>query len=475
MANFQVNRNVYNSFTRAIEDKKISAAEMQEIRTEMEASGQIDAQEQAVLQRLESGAAFTLRSGSASVTIDPKQLSFPSAATSQEGITIGTSQNTPVRLGRHLGTCNSEREAMRAARAQYGVLDDPDVAIIQSADGKYQLHTLEMPNWISDDGDDFNSYKEIRNAQLNASLPKGSRLIAVISDENDARFFARESSPNNYYPRPANPAPITPALSTSEADRQARVHELRASAYKALDRLKVMENDLGSQRDHRGIFATMYRVITERAIKEMYKFIEQGDWRAAEFEGALLVNFANRYFDAYDNYSRGNLQAVPEVWRSAFDAGRNAEAAGYNKASVTEIVALSMVAHILNDLPQTLRDIGYNKAIDRQGHLQGVYDGFNKALMEEKPKIMGALSKHYGFTDVHMLDVLGTVVLGRVVSPLGGVGFDSKANNAVQSEIFTWMRTQARDAATSEKSAEEIRSDALKISDRVRTLIPGGN
>jgi hypothetical protein len=483
MGNLDVNRNVFQTVTQAIKDKNVTAEEMQTIRTEMEASGRIDATEQAVLQNLESGTAFTLRSGSASASIDPKQLSFPVArsASALQGQTIGTTAGTfgdfTVKLGQPIGTYRTERDAVIAARAQYGIGDDPDVAIVQNANGKYQLHKLEMPGWVTRDDADFRSYGQIRSAQLQSSLPQGAKLIAVVSEDNDVRFFARESSPRTYG-RPDYPPAMTPAQGTSAADRQARVTQLRASASQALERLKQMEQDLGGQKDHRGIFSTMYRVITEKAIKEMDRFTAQGDLRAAEFEGSLLVNFANRYFDAYDNYSQGNLQAVPEVWRSAFDAGRNAEAAGYNKTSMTEVVGLSMVAHIINDLPQTLKDIGYTNASDRQSHLQGVYDSFNGALMEEKGNIMGALGKQYGTTDIHMLDALGSVVLGGgaavLTTPILAPIIGPRANNAIQGEVFTLMRTMARDRALSMTPAE-IKARALNLSDNLRVITPGGN
>lgn len=388
-----------------------------------------------------------------------------------EGKQIGQNASTSVHLGKSLGTYATEKEAIKAARGEWGFTDDPDIAVVQRPDGQYELYNIKMPTTFFEDGDDFNAYGEIRSAQLKTSLPGGYQLIAVVSDDNDVRYFGRESSPGQYS-RPTDPNAITSAQGTTETARKAVVESLRARAIQALDRLKQMERDLAAQKDHRGIFATTYRVITERAIKEMDEFIKKGDLRAAEFEGALLVNFANRYFDAYDNYARGNLEAVPEVWRAAFDAGRNAEAAGYPKASMTEVLALSMVAHIINDLPQTLQDIGYPQAVDRQ-KLEAVYDSFNQALMEEKPKIMAALGRNYGGTDIHVLDALGSIFMGAPAGPFGPV-VGPWTNNTVQKEIFTWMRTLARERAAS-MNPSQIQKEALKMSDQVRTWTPGGN
>lgn len=63
MGNLEINRNVYHALVNAAKDNKITAAEMQEIYTEMEASGGIDQAEQAILQHLENKTSFTVRSG----------------------------------------------------------------------------------------------------------------------------------------------------------------------------------------------------------------------------------------------------------------------------------------------------------------------------------------------------------------------------------------------------------------------------
>lgn len=480
MGSIRVDQNVYQAITQASKDQTITADEAQQIRQEMEASGEIEAPEQQILQHMASGTDFTVAHRAQSTPISPNQLSFPQSSADLDGESI-SSRGSGVNLGEKHGTYATEKEAVQAARAQWGLLDDPDLAVVQNEQGNYDVYEVEIPTRFREDGVDFASYGALRATDFNAPGDQGQQLVAMVSDDNDVRYLGRESSPHDYGTVPY-PDPITP-VSASDDVRLEKVNELRANADKVLARLHQMEADLGEQKDHRGVFSAMYRVITERGIEEMDKFIESGDLRAAEFEGALLTNFANRYFDAYDAYASGDMDNVPEVWRSAFDSGRNAEADGYSKAAITEVVTLSMTAHIINDLPQTLQDIGYPDAADRDTKLMEVYDSFNGALMEEKGAIMDAVATNFGNTDMHMLDKMAGTLLSPTLLP--GTGLPApvvipilpngeRRADALQGEAFTIMRTIARDRAV-ELSPSQIEARALNLSDALRIVTPGGN
>jgi hypothetical protein len=467
----RVNPNVYQAVTQAAQDGRFTPQEMQDIRIEMEASSGISANEQRALDALESRTQLTLTDGQSQTPIEPNQMQFPSPAMPLTGAPIGEdTSHHRLRLGTLHGTYLSEREALQSARRIWGIIDSPDLAIMQTREGNYQVYGVEGGGH---NGGDFGNYEQTRAAALTAVLPDGSRLTGLMSDNHATRFLNREATPNRYG-RPADPQPLTDAATTSIPVRLQRVADLRAQATQTVARLQHMERDLGPQKDHRGIFSAMYRVITERGVRDMDRLAEQGDLRGAEMTGSLITNFANRYFDAYDAYSRGDMANVPEVWRSAFDSGRNAEAAGYPAASVTEVVSLSMVAHIINDLPQTLQDIGYPTASDRASHLEGVYDSFNQALMEEKPNILAALTQHYGVTDMHLLDTLGAGFFGARPFLPPNLRQGSQTANVLQGEVFTQMRTFARESAVA-RTPEQIRIQGLNISDWVRTLTPGGN
>ncbi len=439
-------------------------------------------EEASSLQDTASLAYRPLKKGLAKPMMDMQSLFAVGPLEDLSGTPIGQDERGIVvylgeRLHQHLA---DEKEALALARQRGSVLDQPDSAVVQNRSGTYDLYNLERDrgSWRKEEHD-FNGYHRLRAAQFQDPGTRGDRLTAVVSEDKQVRYLGSEPSPARY-PQIANPAPLLPTNAPA-ALRQETVQHLRGQAVAVLHRLEAMEKDLGAQKDHRGVFSAMYRVITERGVAELDRFIAQGDLRAAEFEGALLVNFANRYFAAYDAYAAGNMAEVPEVWRSAFDGGRHAESQNYPKASVTEIVSSSMIAHIINDLPQTLQDIGYPAASDRQ-KLDAVYDSFNGALMEEKSRIMDAVATHYGHTDMHFLDSLATTLLtphvwgpaGDNIPELLKRPWGQQITQRAQGEVFTLMRTLAKQRALSD-SPSEIQHKARGISDAARILTPGGN
>src|SRR4051794_38651473 len=71
---------------------------------------------------------------------------------------------------------------------------------------------------------------------------------------------------------------------------------------------------------HNALFAVLYLDVTYHigdAVRTDGYFQVPG---VISHEDAL---FASYYFGAYDNYSQGNLAAVPNAWKIAFDAARD--------------------------------------------------------------------------------------------------------------------------------------------------------
>lgn len=342
-----------------------------------------------------------------------------------------------LQLARPIGVATSLEAALKQLQGKR-----QDFALIQTPEG-VAIHPIYKPRWGLNDFRDLSRYEQLRDLQVS------SGILALVSQRGKVRFNAPQQSPLAF-------APIRGAAAAD------RLPELIAKSEQVLLRLKQMEQVLGERRDHRGVFAAMYRVITERAQTEMHSYIGKGDLRAAEFEGRLLIEFANYYFRAFDAYAAGDLKAVPEVWRSAFDAGRLAELRGYPAWSTTEIVGLSMVAHIVHDLPFVLKSLNFNA---QDAHINAVYDHFNTALISEKDRIIGAIAKAYGPTDLARLEK----ALNATLAPLPG------ANPAPQIEkgLFSALRNLAKREAQ-QNSPSEIRQISLRLSDRVR-LLPGGN
>ena len=106
---------------------------------------------------------------------------------------------------------------------------------------------------------------------------------------------------------------------------------------------------LGQACDHNGVFSLAYLRTTET-----YKWASQtpGFFQDAPFVNHEDAVFASYYFDAYDNWARGNRTAVPQAWLIALDAGKNRTVSGAGD------VFLGMGAHVNRDLPFVLAGIG---------------------------------------------------------------------------------------------------------------------
>lgn len=85
MANFNVDKNVFQAVARATQSNRdITAAERAQIQTAMEKSGGLDPNEQAILKAIDQGTQFTLSYGQQHVTIDPHIVSFPAVTPDPE-------------------------------------------------------------------------------------------------------------------------------------------------------------------------------------------------------------------------------------------------------------------------------------------------------------------------------------------------------------------------------------------------------
>lgn len=453
---FNLPHNVFTSVSRAVRDSEVTPAEMQDMLEAAGADHQLDASEQSLFDHLAKSTPFSISSQGSRLPLEPLRLTLPAAFDAErvQGKRIGSSGQQGIFLGAHHKGFSSEREALkhlRELRADKLRPDKQDFALLQGTDGSYHLFELKIPRWGLSDARNLRSYGQLRAASFSAA-PAGTRLIGVFSQALHFRSQTREAPVTAAYAPIPNPRPGD------------SLTELRKHSLQALNRLQDMEAQLGRVQDHRGIFAAMYRVITERGITEMDKMIASGDTAGAEFEARLLVNFANKYFAAYDAYSAGDVAHVPEVWRAAFDAGRNAEASGYSRTSVTEVTALSMIAHIIHDLPMTLKEIDYTG----DPHQEKVYDQFNGALMEEKDRILGAITRQFGPTDLDLLESAFRHVAKNVAKGCG-----ERVALALEQGMFSGMREIAK-WQSQNAQIPQIEKLSLSLSDASRSL-PGGN
>ena len=123
---------------------------------------------------------------------------------------------------------------------------------------------------------------------------------------------------------------------------------------KVIREMKKRYDGLWSTCDHRGIFALAYLETTkeyQRASRE------PGFFRDPEFLNHEDVIFAQLYFDAFDDWQAGRIQAIPPAWRLAFSASSK------KRVNTSGDVLLGISAHINRDLPIVLATIGLTNPV----------------------------------------------------------------------------------------------------------------
>ncbi|GIW22191.1 MAG: hypothetical protein KatS3mg068_1198 [Candidatus Sericytochromatia bacterium] len=342
----------------------------------------------------------------------------------------------------------SEKDFINAIKELNETNINKDFVVI-SKDNKFFIYELKNNKFFNDDLD---NYSELRISPEKIQIPENTKLVAISSNKRSFRFFYNDKTDKNVYEKIENPLP------------DESLESLSKKLNLVLNRLDKMEKTLTASKDHKGLFVSMYKVITNRALKEMQGYIKEGKNKEAEFVVKLAINFANKYFDAYDNLVNGDIEKIPEAWRYAFDSGRISKVDNYPRESLIEILALSMNAHILHDLPFTLKEIGFNP---KDKVINDTFDHFNKALYEEKDNIIKAITKNYG-NKLENFDEF-TSKIDFVLS-----GFSIKKREPITQNLFTSMRTIAKKSSQN-MDDKEIKDFSTKTANSIISLIPGGN
>ena len=111
---------------------------------------------------------------------------------------------------------------------------------------------------------------------------------------------------------------------------------------------------LASACDHDALFATMYLRMTEQ-VRDAF---DAGQLVNPAASAHLTAWFAHYYFNAYDDWHSGSVDAVPEVWRVAFGAAEERNVRGLGN------LLLGMNAHVSRDLAFTVEDVLSARADD---------------------------------------------------------------------------------------------------------------
>ena len=111
-------------------------------------------------------------------------------------------------------------------------------------------------------------------------------------------------------------------------------------------RLDARTRALEEREDSRAVFTHGYALMTRGIAAELLT----SDLDDPEWVVALAEAFAERYFHALDAYDEGG--DAPPAWRAVFETMRQ------RRTSVLEDLVFGVYAHIVRDLPHTLRDVG---------------------------------------------------------------------------------------------------------------------
>ena len=147
------------------------------------------------------------------------------------------------------------------------------------------------------------------------------------------------------------------------------------------DVIRILDDIIRSCRDQNsrlGYFPALYRKVTT----EVKRGIANGYFDDGKRMELLDVNFANRYFEAYEAFTSG--KPPTQSWRVAFDAGKDWW------AIVLQHLLLGINAHINLDLGIAAAKTSPGGQIHT---LKGDFDKINDILSSLLNKVEGALTK----------------------------------------------------------------------------------
>lgn len=146
-------------------------------------------------------------------------------------------------------------------------------------------------------------------------------------------------------------------------------------------RMKALEERLGC--DHRAVFATTYRVLTEVALRTMQRNPEFLRWpRWFFFEDGL---FADVYFATVHAWPAG--KRVGPAWRVAFETARDAD------VTATQDMLLGINGHVQNDMPYVIAALGTRT---RNGTSRKPdHDKFNEVLSVAYQEVVDEVERRY--------------------------------------------------------------------------------
>ena len=438
MGTIRVSQNLYQAVKDATNDTTmggllgkpdISASEMEKIEQAIGADGKVDAEEQKLLDALKNKTSFTLTNGKDATPFSPSGITFPAKAVVENaeanlGTIIRFGEGHQAKIGSSVGTTyKTQAEAIQGARMRqsYSPVDAEDYAVVPKGDG-FGLKAIETKD----------AYRDIGAGEIGGVRVSGKdakQVLAVVADSGDVKHLD--------------------ALPTWKPASQINtVADVKA-------RLNSMLKTLGDRGDHRATFPAVYLATTAKSEKVLAAIRDPSNPEHNKYKNLdpklienIVLEFGKMYFDAFDNYEKGNKAAVPQAWRTTFDQAKT------ETTSVMEDMLLGINAHIGNDLGIILAKPmpGGGTLYDPKDPKQvATFNAFNQILIEETPTILSNVtaleSKLGGISAKGMSAAKG---LGDYV--IGGSNVE-----AITKRAFTMARADA------ESSARELMAGTTTI------------
>jgi hypothetical protein len=116
--------------------------------------------------------------------------------------------------------------------------------------------------------------------------------------------------------------------------------------YDVRDRIERIAGLFTEERDPRGIFAIVYRLITNNAVAS----VEEGLYEHPQWTRELIVAFAHRYLvNLHGHFTGGE---VSDQWKKYYKVAQDCNV-GYGRT-----LGIAIATHLMVDLPYALDDVG---------------------------------------------------------------------------------------------------------------------
>ena len=266
-------------------------------------------------------------------------------------------------------------------------------------------------------------------------------------------------SEDTFVPDPANPANVATASSgvgslappreydaSSNISFRGRIPETCPETKQALlelsdpstlqgledfeKRIEQIDQIFLNTQDPRGVFTSLYRVITNKAAES----VRAGQYQDNDWGAELTVDFGKRYLENLYAHLQGSR--VDAGWKRYYDLADNPN------VDLKRVVAMGATIHLVVDLPASLA------AIDSSPQRREDFMQFGNILLEDYPEMIAA-SQHGHQVD--MSDLFDLYFAGDLIDARHGEGTATRFGfQTIRNKAWTfgqWLQDNRRLAA----------------------------